>query len=117
MSNYTPIEGRTLVLDAGTSTGFSGESLDWGDGQTGQYRVYWYYDPNTGGYGGITNINWPEDFQSTIYPLLDALRLGNGTIEAVNEALYIYSGNRLFNHWDDYVEYYNSGSVTCIRPA
>lgn len=117
MSNYSPIEGRTMVLDVEATPGYSGQSLDWGDGQTGQYRVYWYYDPTSGTYGGITNIDWPLDFQATVYPLLNGLENGTNTEQDINEKLYQYSGNRLFNNWDDYVTYYNSRPVTCIRPA
>lgn len=117
MANYDePIEGRTMTLQTDADTGYSGDSLEWGDGQTGQYRVYWYWDPSVPGYGGITGKDWPGDFQS-IYPILDRLRLGSATVEDVNEALYAYSGGRLFNNWDDYVEYYNSNGVNCIRPA
>lgn len=117
MSSYEPIEGETMTLQVDADAGFSGDSLEWGDGQTGQYRVYWYYDPSSSGYGGITSIDWPVDFQSTVYPLLDKLKEGSGTVEDVNQALYLYSGGRLFNNWDEYVEYYNKNAVTCIRPA
>lgn len=118
MANYDePIEGQTMVLQTDADTGYSGESLDWGDGQTGQYRVYWYWDPSSGGYGGITGKNWPDDFQSTIYPILAGLENGTNTLQDVNEALYEYSGGRLFNNWDEYVEEYNGNGISCIRPA
>ena len=64
MSNYMPIEGRTMVLEADDSNaGFSGDSLDYGGGQNGDWRVYWYWDPSTST-GGITNISWPSDFNA-----------------------------------------------------
>lgn len=118
MSYYDqPIEGRTMVLtNDNENPGYSGDSLDWGDDMTGQYRVYWYL-PASSGYGGITNMDWPNDLQGQIYPMLEQLREGKISKEAVNQLVYEYSGNRLFNEWDNYVEYYNNGPVHCIRPA
>ena len=117
MSYYQPIEGRTMIIQVNADTGYSGDSLEWGDGQTGQYRVYWSYISGSGSYGGITGIDWPQDLQNTIYPLLDGLSTGSSTVEKINQVLYEYSGNRLFNQWDDYVEHYNANAVHCIRPA
>lgn len=116
MSNYEPIQGRTMILQVDADTGYSGESLDWGDGQTGQYRVYWSV-PAESGYGGITGKDWPSDLQNIIYEMIDGLRNGTHTIQEINEAVYDYSGGRLFNQWDNYVEYYNSGTTHCITPA
>ena len=123
MSNYMPIEGRTMVLEADDSNaGYSGDSLDYGGGQSGDWRVYWYWDPATSR-GGITNISWPSDFDTysgalSIYSLLEQLEEGSITTEVINEAVYTYARYHLFyGGWDNFRDTYNANAVDCVRPA
>ncbi len=125
MTNYSPIEGQTMVLSNNEDIGYSGDSLDYGGGQSGDWRVYWYWDPTTQLAGGITNINWPEDFDSfsgaaPIMTLLHQLQSGEITTETINQAVYNYAYYHLMHDdgdWTNFRNIYNANAVDCIRPA
>lgn len=118
MANYDePIEGRTMTLE-GTDTGYSGDSLhqDEEGNISGDYAVYWYYNPNTS-IGGITSIDWPDDFDQhsevseTINTLLSQLP---DTYYQINIAVYNYAHYRMWeSDWNGFREKY--GAANCVR--
>ena len=118
-----PIEGRTMVLtNDNENPGYSGDSLDYDGGQSGDYRVYWYWNPTNPSAGGITNISWPSDFDahsesSPIQSLLQQLQ-NDGNREPINQAVYNYAHYHLFvGDWTSFRNTYNAGGVDCIREA
>lgn len=103
MSSYEqPIEGRTMTLEGNTNTGFSGDSLQTEEGsKPGDWVVYWYYSPTSPTQGGITNIEWPSDFDAysnsttSIYTLFEGLP---NTQFEISQAVYNYAS---YYMWED----------------
>lgn len=117
MSNYQPIEGRTMVLNTETEVDFSGVSV--ADDRPGQYQVFWRYTPSTA-QGGITDIGWPDDLMTgwNLQEALNNLNADNpNTIEAVSTIIYNYTSNLLAHgtgmEWESFRDTYRDGG--CLR--